>query len=104
MISMSQGVPVGDEDLYRYLVESVSDTGIVALDTKGSIQCWNGGAVNITGFSEEDVLNRSLSDFVSLDNKELTFRTVLKSGKFEVEGWQNRKDETRYWARLTITA
>lgn len=97
------------EARYRSLVEQVGDYGIFMLDTKGRIISWNEGARRIKGYSAEDVIGKYFSIFYPeediLNGKPAWELKIARStGKYEEEGWRLRKDGTRFWANIVITA
>ena len=98
-----------DASLFRLLVHSVKDYGIFMLDPRGRIATWNAGAERIKGYSAEEIIGRHFSTFYpDEDNawgkpdKELVI--AIAEGRFEEEGWRIRKDGTRFWANVVITA
>ena len=103
------GDPQPDNDLYRILVGSVRDYAIFALDRTGHILTWNAGARRIKGYRREEILGRHFSVFYTpeditrdLPGEELVIAS--REGRFEGEGWRLRKDGTRFWANVVITA
>jgi len=97
------------EARYRSLVEQVGDYGIFMLDTKGRIVSWNEGARRIKGYSADEVIGKYFSIFYSeediLNGKPAWELKIARStGKYEEEGWRLRKDGTRFWANIVITA
>lgn len=97
------------EARYRSLVEQVGDYGIFMLDTKGRIISWNEGARRIKGYNAEDVIGKYFSIFYPqediVDGKpSRELRIARTTGKYEEEGWRLRKDGTRFWANIVITA
>ena len=97
------------EARYRSLVEQVGDYGIFMLDTKGRIISWNEGARRIKGYAAEDVIGKYFSIFYPeediLNGKPAwELKIARSSGKYEEEGWRLRKDGTRFWANIVITA
>ncbi|HKX48856.1 MAG TPA: PAS domain S-box protein, partial [Candidatus Binatia bacterium] len=55
--------PQDSSDLYRRLIESVSDYAIFALDAKGYISSWNPGAQHIKGYTADEIIGRHFSSF-----------------------------------------
>lgn len=97
------------EARYRSLVEQVGDYGIFMLDTKGRIISWNEGARRIKGYTAEDVIGKYFSIFYPeediLNGKPAwELKVARSSGKYEEEGWRLRKDGSRFWANIVITA
>ena len=96
-------------DLYRLLVESVRDYAIFALDPDGYILSWNAGAQRIKGYTASEVIGKHFSIFyprelVAGGFPEFELRTAANTGRFEDDGWRIRKDGSRFWANVVITA
>lgn len=97
------------EERYRMLVEQVTDYGIFMLDEKGRIISWNEGAKNIKGYTEAEILGKYFTIFYPeedlLNGKPaMELKHARAHGKYEEEGWRLRKDGTRFWANVVITA
>jgi PAS domain S-box-containing protein len=96
-------------DLHRLLVSSVQDYAIFALDPHGVILSWNAGAERIKGYKPEEIIGKHFSIFyphelVAEGFPEFELRTAANTGRFEDEGWRIRKDGSRFWANVIITA
>lgn len=96
-------------DLFRLLVERVRDYAIFALDPEGNILTWNTGAARLKGYRAEDVIGRHFSIFYT--QEDLKAGTPAKylaiaasTGSMEDEGWRVRRDGSRFWANVLITA
>jgi hypothetical protein len=101
--------PTPDLALYHRLVESVQDYAIFALDTRGYIQSWNSGAQRFKGYTAAEAIGKHFSIFyprelVAEGFPEFELRTAANTGRFEDEGWRLRKDGSRFWANVVITA
>ncbi len=96
------------EERFRLVIEGVRDYGIFALDTHGHVVSWNTGAQRIKGWTGEEVLGRHFSVFYPGDDaRERSMRNLADAvlgGRTEDEGWRVRKDGTRFWANVVITA
>jgi PAS domain S-box-containing protein len=97
------------EDAYRLLVDSVLDYAIFMLDPAGRIVSWNAGAERIKGYTAGDIIGRHFSVFYPPDDLEARkpwyeLEVAAEVGRFEDEGWRLRKDGTRFWANVIITA
>src|SRR5205823_13203953 len=97
------------QEQFRLLVQSVKDYAILTLDPTGAITSWNPGAERIKGYSIEEILGRSFEVFYPEDviaagfpQKELEI--AAREGRFEDENWRIRKDGSRFWANVIITA
>lgn len=94
---------------YRLLVESVRDYAIFMLDTEGHVASWNPGAERLKGYSEEEILGKHFSIFYSPEDvasgkAERILSAAVRDGRVEDEGWRVRKDGTRFWADVVVTA
>jgi PAS domain S-box-containing protein len=94
---------------FRLLVQNVLDYGIFMLDPGGHIATWNAGAQRIKGYRAEEILGRHFSVFYPPEDKAVDkpgreLATAVEEGRLEDEGWRVRKDGTRFWANVVITA
>ncbi len=98
-----------DDDRFRLLVQSVQDYGIFMLDTGGHISSWNTGAERIKGYAAGEIIGKHFSVFypaedVAAGKPARELETAIAEGRLEDEGWRVRKDGTRFWANVVITA
>ncbi len=98
-----------DADIYRRMVEQASDYAVFALDTEGRVVTWNTGAERIKGYTAEEILGRHFSLFYPADRiqsgwPQQELNAAVREGRFEDEGWRIRKDGSRFWANVVITA
>ncbi|HEX6589641.1 MAG TPA: PAS domain S-box protein [Longimicrobiales bacterium] len=94
-------------ELYRRLVDSVTDYAIYALDRRGCIVSWNAGAERLKGYTREEVLGKHLSLFYPPEDPGKAQRLLddaARYGRVEDEGWRVRKDGSRFWASALISA
>ena len=94
---------------FRLLVESVKDYAIFMLDPRGYIATWNLGAENIKGYKANEIIGKHFSIFyppedVAWDKPGEELKTAAEVGRLEDEGWRIRKDGSRFWANVVITA
>ncbi len=97
------------EERFRLLVEGVKDYAIFLLDPDGCVASWNSGAERITGYRAEEILGKHFSRFFSSDDvtrgkPERELRIALADGRIEDDGWRVRKDGTKFWANVVLTA
>jgi PAS domain S-box-containing protein len=102
-------LPSGESgSLYQLLIETVRDYAIFALDPTGHIITWNPGAERFKGYKREEILGRHFSVFYTPEEATTKPPWVLmvaeKEGHVEDEGWRVRKDGSRMWANVVITA
>jgi PAS domain S-box-containing protein len=94
---------------FRMMVESVKDYAIFMLDPTGHVVTWNEGAERIKGYRAQEIIGQHFSRFypepeASSGKCEEELRIAASEGRFEEEGWRVRKDGTRFWANVVITA
>jgi PAS domain S-box-containing protein len=94
---------------FQLVVKGVKEYAILMLDPDGKIVSWNGGAERIKGYSADEALGRHFSVFYTPEaieegHPEMELRMARAEGRFEEEGWRVRKDGTRFWASVLITA
>ena len=94
---------------FRLLVESIRDYAIFTLDPEGHISSWNAGAQRYKQYRADEIIGRHFSVFYTPEDvasgkpaRELEVAT--REGRVEDEGWRVRKDGTRFWANVVITA
>jgi PAS domain S-box-containing protein len=107
----SQPAPIErpTDPTFRLLVESVKDYAIFLLDPHGRIITWNAGAERIKGYLADEIIGRHFSVFyppedVTSDKPGRELAAALADGRVEDEGWRVRKDGSRFWANVVITA
>jgi PAS domain S-box-containing protein len=103
----SMNRPEATKGLYRLLVDSVRDYAIFALDATGHVLSWNAGAERFKGYTANEIIGKHFSIFYPMEDRwkpprELEIAT--ETGRFEEEGWRVRKDGSRFWASVVITA
>ena len=101
--------PPHSVDLYRLLVEGVSDYAIFALDPTGHIITWNPGAQRLKGYRPHEIIGKHFSVFypeedIRAGKPPWELEVAIAEGRLEDEGWRLRKDGSRFWANVVITA
>jgi PAS domain S-box-containing protein len=96
------------EERFRLVVEGVQDYGIFALDPNGYVTSWNTGAERIKGYTADEIIGQHFSCFYPEETQNLFPMQELEQarsvGRTEDEGWRLRKDGSRFWANVVITA
>lgn len=97
------------EERFRLLVNSVRDYGIFVLDPQGNIVSWNVGAERLKGYTADEIIGKHFSVFypdedLRADKPGMELREAARVGRYEDEGWRLRKDGTRFWANVVISA
>jgi PAS domain S-box-containing protein len=97
------------EEKYRMLLDGVRDYAIFTLDPQGNVASWNAGAERIKGYSADEIIGRNFSCFypqsdIDQGKPEEQLQIAATSGRSEIEHWRVRKDGSRFWANVVITA
>lgn len=97
------------DESFRLLVEQIRDYAIFMLDPQGRIRTWNLGAERIKGYAAEEIIGQHFSRFYSAEDvaagkPDRELQSAFINGSSEDEGWRFRKDGSRFWANVTITA
>ena len=93
----------------RSIVESVRDYAIYLLDKDGNIMTWNPGAERTKGYSADEIIGKHFSRFFTAEDRERgrpahLLRAATEKGRVEEEAWRVRKDGSRFWADIVLTA
>ena len=93
----------------RLLIESIRDYAIFMLDCDGKVATWNPGAQQIKGYAASEIIGCHFSAFypeedVKAGKCEMELRVASQTGRFEDIGWRVRKDGSRFWANVVISA
>ena len=97
------------EERFRLLVEAVEDYAIFMLDPGGHIVSWNSGAQRSKLYAADEIIGQHFRvfyppDLVASRHPEHELEIALREGHYEEEGWRIRKDGSRFWANVLITA
>jgi len=97
------------EERFRLLVDAVQDYAIFMLDVQGHVSSWNTGAERIKGYGVSEIIGKHFSIFYPEEDlragkPEWELKIAAKEGRFEDEGWRLRKDGSRFWANVIISA
>jgi len=97
------------EQRFRLLVEAVQDYAIFMLDPEGRVSSWNAGAQRIKGYQASEIMGKHFSAFYSDEDREAgkpqrALEIAARDGRVEDEGWRVRKDGSKFWANVVVTA
>jgi PAS domain S-box-containing protein len=101
--------PLQSEHVYRRLVEGLKDYALFLLTPEGIVASWSPGAERMKGYKASEIIGKSFTLFypesdLLAGKPQLELRTAAETGRCEDEGWRIRKDGTRFWANVVITA
>jgi len=97
------------EERMRLMIDSVNDHAIVMLDSSGKVATWNPGAERLKGYTAREIVGQSFERFypepeIRAGKPRLELETASREGRFEEEGWRLRKDGSRFWANVVLSA
>ncbi len=98
-----------EADQLRLLVHGTTEYAIFMLDPTGHVATWNAGAERIKGYTADQIIGQHFSRFYPQDAikrgwPQYELEVAGREGRFEDEGWRIRKDGSRFWANVVITA
>src|SRR5258708_25636844 len=97
------------EERFRLLVEGVQEYAIFHLDPTGHVVSWNAGAERLKGYTSKEIIGKHFSVFypqedLMNDKPQNILAEATRHGQSQDEGWRIRKDGSRFWASVVITA
>ena len=97
------------EELFHIQVEAVQDYAIFMLDAQGNVLNWNAGAERLKGYKEKEIIGTHFSCFYpeedqNAGNPAEELKKAAAEGRVAYEGWRIRKNGSRFWADVIITA
>jgi PAS domain S-box-containing protein len=97
------------QEHFDQLVAGVKEYAIFLLDPTGRVLTWNSGAEQIKGYAASEIIGEHFSRFYTAESLErgwpqAELDVARSMGRFEDEGWRVRKDGSRFWANVVITA
>jgi len=97
------------EESFRLLIDSLQDYSVFPLSVEGRVANWNLGAERLKGYSTEEAIGLHISRFfLDEENAERVPERILtraaEDGRAEYEGWLVRKDGSRFWGTVIVSA
>jgi PAS domain S-box-containing protein len=94
---------------FRLFIQGVTDYAIFMLDSNGCITNWNLGAQRIHQYTAAEIVGQHFSRFYSEEEQKRgeparALQVAAYEGKYVVEGWRMRRDESLFWASVVIEA
>ena len=94
---------------FKVLVDGVRDYAIFMLDGSGHVTTWNSGAERLKGYTRDEIIGKDFGVFYTEEERQAghpkrLLDAALRDGRFEEENWRVRKDGSRFWASVVITA
>ncbi|MGH9436734.1 MAG: PAS domain S-box protein [Terriglobia bacterium] len=105
----TEGILRESEQRFRLLVDGVRDYAIYMLDSQGRVVSWNAGAERIKGYRAEEIIGRNVGCFyvwedVERKKPEADLATAAAEGRLESNAWRVKKDGSKFWANVVLTA
>ena len=102
-LAASRAALAASEARQRAIFECAIDFAMVATDPRGNITEWNAGAVNVMGWTAEEILGQSAAIFFTPTDRatgrvEMEMQRALLEGRASDERWHLRKDGQLFWA------
>jgi PAS domain S-box-containing protein len=96
-------------DMFRRLVQGVTDYALYMLSPEGIVTNWNSGAERIKGYHPDEIVGEFFGRFYTPEElaagvPQQALETARTVGRYEREGWRVRKDGTRFLAHVIIDA
>jgi PAS domain S-box-containing protein len=93
----------------RALTDSIREYAIFLLDPLGIVLTWNTGAQEIKGYAPAEIIGQSFVRFYPQEDRaagrpQALLAEAARNGHSEQEGWRLRKDGSRFWADVVISA
>lgn len=97
------------KERFQPFVNEVTDYAIFMLDPAGYVVSWNKGAHELKGYTESEIIGEHFSRFYPESDRgrglpEELLQRARRDGQVRQEDWRLRKDGTRFWALVSITA
>lgn len=105
--SSTPGSPL--DQTFRLLIDQITDYAIFLLTPTGDVETWNPGAERFKGYKAHEIIGKNFRNFYPKHDQEshkpeYELKVAAETGRFEDEGWRIRKDGSRFWANVIITA
>jgi PAS domain S-box-containing protein len=96
-----------DEEL-RSLFAAIQDYAIYTLTPEGMIRAWNSGSERLHGYSRDEIVGKYFGvlypkEGIDVGSADFQLKFTAEHGRYIREGWQTRKDGTRFWAYCVTT-
>lgn len=96
-------------DMLQVLVDNIREYAIIMLDPKGLVTTWSPTAERLKGYSASEIVGKHFSVFYVREDAEggkaeRELEIAAREGRFEYEGWRVRKDGSKFWANVVLTA
>lgn len=96
-------------ETYQRMIVEIEDYAILMMDRAGTVLNWNRGAEKIKGYRADEIVGKNFRLFYTAKDLEAGVPDQLialaeKNNRAQHEGWRVRKDGTKFWGSVVITA
>jgi PAS domain S-box-containing protein len=107
-VSINPDAPARRIQAAEIMLDSLLDE-LIQLDDSGYVLTWNRGAERLKGYTADEAIGLHVTAFYTEEDvrgglAERELRIARETGQYETEGWRKRKDGSRFWASVVITA
>jgi PAS domain S-box-containing protein len=100
---------IAESERTRSAIQDVQEYAFVQLDLGGHVVSWNAGAARMKGYRADEIVGKHISvlypsEAVAQGRPQQMLADAIDRGHSEDEGWRVRKDGSRFWANVVITA
>ncbi len=93
----------------RLMTANIKDYAIFMLDLDGRVYTWNEGAQRLEGYEWREIIGQPMARFhtpqdIAIGKPAALLEQAKAEGRVKDEGWRVRKDGTRFYAEVIITA
>jgi PAS domain S-box-containing protein len=108
-ITGERATPTEQTSGFDLLVDAMEEYAFYTLDHEGYVTRWNKGAERLKGYEASEVLGAHMSEFFTEEDRqsgvpEQLIEAAKADGSVTDEGWRLRKDGSRFWANVTLSA
>ena len=96
-------------EFHRLMTEEIEDVAVFFMDEHGMITTWNRAAEVMKGYTAEEAIGQHLELLYTEEDRARhhaheNLRVAAAEGFFKGETWRRKKDGSRFWARINLTA
>lgn len=106
--NLATGQTAADDHVFRHMVDSIADYAIMMLDRDGIIRSWNRGAEQMLGYQTGEIVGQHMAVLYGgddpVDRAKAELLAVGQEGRINSESWRYRKDGSKFWASVCISA
>jgi len=102
---------MASEQRFRLMVDNLRDYSIFFMDTAGRITDWTDSAQRMNGYNPVQMMGRHFGLLLNpgdpdagIEEARRMLRLAASRGQHDMQGWQERRDGSRYWSHSVLIA